>query len=60
MKYGKDYYRSKSIIGVLYRNALLYKNGKTNELNNAFAKLNINDDRLEVSTSTPLSSLVRE
>ena len=60
MKYGKAYYRSESIIGILYRHAVLYKNGKTNELNKAFAELKINDDRLEVSTPTPLSSLVRK
>ncbi len=54
-KYGKKYpdflnkdekrsYRSESIVGKLYRNAKNYINGKTDELENIFAQLNINDD----------------
>ena len=60
MKYGKQYYPSKSIIGILYRNALSYKNGNTNELNAAFAQMGIEDKGLQVSTPTALTSLVRK
>jgi hypothetical protein len=60
MKYDKPYYKSKSIIGILYRNALLYKKGNIDELNNAFAQMGIDDNRLNISTTRPLSSLVRK
>ena len=53
-KYGKKYpdflgkdekrsYRSESIVGKLYRNAFNYIHGKTNELENIFAQLNLDD-----------------
>ena len=44
---GKDEkrsYRSESIVGKLYRNARNYIDGKTDELENIFAQLNVNDD----------------
>ncbi len=54
-KYGKKYpdflgkdekrsYQSESIVGKLYRNALCYIKGKTDELENIFSQLNINDN----------------
>lgn len=44
---GKDErrsYRSESIVGKLYRNAQNYINGKTDDLENLFAQLNIDDE----------------
>lgn len=54
-QYGKKYpdflgkdekrsYRSESIVGKLYRNARNYINGKTDDLENLFAQLNLDDD----------------
>ncbi len=60
MKYGKHYYQSKSIIGILYRNAVCYNKGDIDKLNNAFAQLGIDDNRSQISVSLPLSSLVRK
>jgi hypothetical protein len=60
MKYDKKYYQSQSIIGKLYRNAVFYKQGNIDKLNDVFAKLGIEDQRLEVSVPIPLSSLVRK
>jgi hypothetical protein len=60
MKYGKNYYQSKSIIGALYRNACVYQKGDMEKLNNAFARLGIDDNRLQASTPMPLNSLVRK
>ena len=59
MKYGKSYYPSESILGILYRNAVAYKKGDVDKLNNAFAHLNLNDQGLQASTAMPLNSLVR-
>jgi hypothetical protein len=39
---------------------LLYNKGNIDELNNAFAQMGIDDNRLYVSTRRPLSSLVRK
>jgi len=60
MKYGKDDYQSKSIIGTLYRNAFVYQKGDMDKLNNAFARLGIDDNRLQSPTPMPLNSLVRK
>ncbi|CAF2924367.1 unnamed protein product [Rotaria sp. Silwood2] len=49
MKHDKQYYKSQSINGILYRNAVFYKNGKINELNNVFAQMNIDDKVLAPS-----------
>jgi hypothetical protein len=65
-KYGKKYpdflckdekrsYQSESIVGKLYRNAKNYINGKTDQLENIFAQLNINDDdELKLPTHRPM------
>lgn len=56
-KYGKKYpdflgkeqyrsYQSESIVGKLYRNALNYIHGKTDEIENIFAQLNIDDQQI--------------
>jgi hypothetical protein len=58
MKYGKLFYESKSILDILYRNAVAYKKGNINKLNNAFAQLGLDDNRLQISTPIPLNSLV--
>lgn len=66
-KHGKKYpdflnkdekrsYRSESIVGKLYRNARNYIQGKTNDLENIFAQLNINDDQPKSPTSRPVST----
>ncbi len=60
MKYGKDYYQSKSIIGTLYRNACFYQKEDMDKLNDAFARLGIDGNRLQTSTPMPLNSLVRK
>jgi len=60
MKYGKDYYRSQSIIGKLYRNACVYQKGDIEKLNHVFARLGIDDNPLQTSTPMPLNSLVRK
>ena len=63
-KHGKKYpdflnkderrsYRSESIVGKLYRNARNYIQGKTNDLENIFAQLNINDDDDQPKSSNP-------
>ncbi|CAF1212000.1 unnamed protein product [Adineta ricciae] len=55
---GKDKkrsYESTSIVGKLYQNALKYINGKTNELENIFAQLNLNktQDEVKITTDQP-------
>jgi hypothetical protein len=60
MKYGENYYQSKSIIGALYRNACFYQNRNIKALNNAFARLGIDDNRLQTPTPMPLSFLVEK
>lgn len=60
MKYGKRFYKSKSIIGILYRNAVLYKEGDMAKLTTEFTKLGINDNTLQSSSPIPLNSLVRK
>ncbi len=60
MKYGKRYYQSNSIVGMLYRNAVFYKKGNLEELNKAFARMGIEDNQLQVPVPMPLSSLVRK
>lgn len=54
MKYGKAYYKSESIIGILYRNAVMYKKGDIRKLNDEFAKLGLDDNRLQVASPTQL------
>jgi hypothetical protein len=58
MKYGKSFYQSKSILGILYRNAVAYKKGDVEKLNNAFAQLGLDDHELQTPTPMPLNSLV--
>ena len=36
-------YNSKSIVGRLYQNAMKYRNGKENELDEIFSQLDLND-----------------
>jgi len=60
-EYGKKYpdflekdekrsYRSESIVGKLYRNALYYITGKTDELDAVFAQLNIEHNEQSISS----------
>ncbi|CAF5077425.1 unnamed protein product, partial [Rotaria sp. Silwood1] len=64
-KYGKKYpdflgkdknrsYKSESIIGQLYHNALYYINGQIDQLNQIFPQLNINDKQQTQSTQCSL------
>jgi hypothetical protein len=67
-QYGKKYpdflgkdekksYRSESIVGKLYRNALNYINGNIDELDTVFAQLNLDDNEQQLATE---NSSVRE
>ncbi|CAF1100761.1 unnamed protein product, partial [Adineta ricciae] len=57
MKYNKSFYKSQSIVGILYRNAQLFKKKDFRLLANAFAHLPMQDDGSAISTSTSLASL---
>ncbi|CAF1106381.1 unnamed protein product [Adineta ricciae] len=57
MKYDKSFYKSQSIVGILYRNARLFNKKDFESLANAFACLTTQDDGSAVSTSPPLASL---
>ena len=58
MKFGKSFYKSQSIVGILYRNARLFQKNDVGSLTNAFAQLTMQDDGSAISISTPLASLV--
>lgn len=58
MKYGKEYYRSQSIVGKLYREAVNYKKENANKLTNQFSNMNLNDNQLKNTPRTGLNSLV--
>ena len=59
MNYGKKFYPSQSILGKLYRNAVLYKKGDMNQLSEQFAKFGLNNNRSQSSSPMPLTFLVR-
>ena len=58
IRYGKPFYPSKFILGILYRNAVAYKKGDVDKLNDAFARFGLNDHELQAPTPMPLNSLV--
>jgi hypothetical protein len=59
MKFGRKYYQSQSIIGVLYRNAVMFKKGNVDGLNQAFAQVTMDDDQLPATPTRPPSSSVK-